>query len=77
MRKREAKKIPKKSILVVKDISPTDLVNFYEMGISALVMDKGGITSHASIIAQSLDIPCVVSAKNAVQTHKYRKSCNC
>lgn len=61
------KKIPKKSILVVKDISPTDLVNFYEMGISALVMDKGGITSHASIIAQSLDIPCVVSAKNAVQ----------
>lgn len=56
MRKREAKKDPQKSILVVKDISPTDLVNFYEMGISALVMDKGGITSHASIIAQSLDI---------------------
>ena len=61
------KKIPKKSILLVKDISPTDLVNYYEMGISALVMDKGGITSHASIIAQSLDIPCVVSAKNSVQ----------
>ncbi len=60
-------KIPKKSILVVKDLSPTDLVNYYEMGISALVMDKGGITSHASIIAQSLDIPCVVSAKNSVQ----------
>ena len=29
-------------------------------------MDKGGLTSHATIIAQSLNIPCVVSAKNAV-----------
>ncbi len=59
-------KIPKGSILIVKEISPTDLVAYYDQGISALVMDKGGLTSHATIIAQSLNIPCVVSAKNAV-----------
>jgi len=63
-------KIPKGSILVVKEISPTDLVAYYEQGIVALVMDKGGITSHAAIIAQSLNIPCIVSAKTAVSISK-------
>ena len=63
-------KIPKGSILIVKEISPTDLVTFYDQGIAALVMDKGGITSHAAIIAQSLNIPCVVSAKTAVSVSK-------
>lgn len=63
-------KIPRDSILIVKEISPTDLVAYYDQGIKALVMDKGGITSHAAIIAQSLNIPCVVSAKTAVQFAK-------
>jgi phosphotransferase system enzyme I (PtsI) len=55
------------SILILRDISPTDLVAYHEKGISGLVMDKGGITSHAAIIAQSLDMPCIVSAKTAVK----------
>lgn len=46
------------------------MVAYYDQGIKALVMDKGGITSHAAIIAQSLNIPCVVSAKTAVQFAK-------
>jgi len=64
------RKVPKGSILVVRDISPTDLVTFFDQGISALVMDKGGVTSHAAIIAQSLNIPCVVSTKTAVKASK-------
>jgi phosphotransferase system enzyme I (PtsI) len=63
-------KVPKGSVLIVKEISPTDLVAYYDQGISALVMDKGGVTSHATIIAQSLNIPCVVSAKTAVISAK-------
>ncbi len=63
-------KVPKGSVLIVKEISPTDLVTYYDQGISALVMDKGGITSHAAIIAQSLNIPCVLSAKKAVEASK-------
>ncbi|MBO6794895.1 MAG: phosphoenolpyruvate--protein phosphotransferase [Balneolaceae bacterium] len=66
----DQKKIPKNSILIVKEISPTDLVNFHELGIKALVMEKGGVTSHASIIAQSLEIPCVVSAKNVLHSSR-------
>lgn len=54
-----------KTILVAKEISPTDLVSYHEKGISGLVLEKGGVTSHAALIAQSLDIPCLVNAKHA------------
>ena len=56
-------KIPKGSILIAKEISPTDLVSFYDQGIAALVIEKGGRTSHATIIAQSLNLPCIINAK--------------
>ena len=65
--------IEKGAILIVRDISPTDLVTFHEKGVTGLVMDKGGVTSHAAIIAQSLNIPCIVSAKEAVGTASYSK----
>ncbi len=65
--------IEKGTILIVKDISPTDLIHYYEQGIGGLVMDKGGVTSHAAIIAQSLGIPCMVSAKSAVSTASLSK----
>lgn len=57
--------IKKGTILVTKEISPTELVTYHEKGLSGLVMEKGGVTSHAALIAQSLEIPCIVSAKNA------------
>ncbi|MEO1021728.1 MAG: phosphoenolpyruvate--protein phosphotransferase [Bacteroidota bacterium] len=50
-------------ILVAREISPTDLVTYYEGGIKGLVLEKGGITSHAAIIARSLQIPCLVGVK--------------
>lgn len=56
--------VEKGAILVVRDISPTDLVAYYDHGIAGLVMEKGGVTSHAAIIAQSLNLPCLVSVKN-------------
>ncbi|XWN36235.1 MAG: phosphoenolpyruvate--protein phosphotransferase [Balneola sp.] len=57
--------IKKGTILVTKELSPTELVTLHADGLSGLVMEKGGITSHAALIAQSLEIPCIVSAKNA------------
>jgi len=60
--------IKRSTILVTEELSPTELVLLHEKGLSGLVIEKGGITSHAALIAQSLEIPCIVSAKNA--THK-------
>lgn len=57
--------IKKGTILVTKELSPTELVSLHEGGLSGLVMEKGGVTSHAALIAQSLEIPCIVNAKNA------------
>jgi phosphotransferase system enzyme I (PtsI) len=55
------KSVAKGSIIIAKQISPTDLVSFYEAGAIGLVMEKGGVTSHAAIIAKSLGIPCMVN----------------
>lgn len=59
--------VEKGSILVAREISPTDLVAYHEKGVLGLVLDRGGVTSHAAIIAQSLNIPCIVSSKNALK----------
>lgn len=64
------KSIKKGSILVVREISPTDLVSYYENGASGLVMEKGGVTSHAAIIAKSLGLPCIVSTEKATKEVK-------
>ncbi len=61
------------AILIVNEISPTDLISYHEKGISGLIMDRGGVTSHAALIAQSLNIPCIVSTKIAVQSASLAK----
>ncbi|MDR9415792.1 MAG: phosphoenolpyruvate--protein phosphotransferase [Gracilimonas sp.] len=63
--------VKKGDIVVAKDISPTELVAFYEKEIAGLVMEKGGPTSHAALIAKSLALPCVVSVEKA--THNIQE----
>lgn len=65
--------VEKGSILIAKEVSPTDLVAYHEKGVIGLVLDKGGITSHAAIIAQSLNIPCIVSSKNGLKSALFSK----
>ena len=64
---KNVKSIKKGSIIVTREISPTDLVTYYEDGASGLVMEKGGTTAHAAIIAKSLGMPCIVNAKRATK----------
>ncbi len=37
---------------------------------SAIVIDKGGITSHSAIVSREFNIPCIVGTKNATQILK-------
>lgn len=71
--KKNKKTIREGSIIVAHEISPTDLVSYYENGAVGLVMEKGGVTSHAAIIAKSLGIPCIVSAENVTKEVKNNK----
>jgi pyruvate,water dikinase len=49
-----------------------DFVPFMKMA-SAIVTDKGGITSHAAIVSRELAIPCVVGTETATEVLKTGK----
>lgn len=59
-------RIEEGTVIFTREISPTDLVSYYENGAIGLVLEKGGLTSHAAIIAKSLGIPCIVNAGKAI-----------
>jgi phosphoenolpyruvate-protein phosphotransferase (PTS system enzyme I) len=52
-------------IVVAHSITPSDTVLFSRVNVKAYVTDLGGLTSHASIVARSLNIPAVVGLHDA------------
>lgn len=63
----DADKIDEKCIIVVESTNPqiAHVIIKYAL---AIVTEKGGILSHAAILARELGIPCVVQVPNAL-TH--------
>lgn len=64
----EAPGIEPGCILVTNDLSPREVINLANYNISGFIMDRGGVTSHAAIIARSLGIPAIVGAKKATES---------
>ena len=60
--------VNKGEVLVIKD-ADRHVVHVVKK-ISALVAERGGVTSHASIIAREFGVPCVVGAENATNKIK-------
>jgi pyruvate,water dikinase len=58
-----------KGDILVTAMTDPDFVPFMKMA-SAIVTDKGGITSHAAIVSRELNIPCVVGTETATQIMK-------
>ena len=54
-------------VLVARDLSPADMLQFKQSVFTGFVTDVGGKTSHTAIVARSLDIPAVVGARSASQ----------
>jgi phosphoenolpyruvate-protein phosphotransferase len=52
-------------VLVASGVSLSDLAMVQEQDLKGVVLAKGGVTSHASILAKSLEIPTVVGAEHA------------
>ena len=52
--------IEESSVVVCRDLSPGDIILFARKKVKALVSEQGGLTSHASIIANSMGIPFVI-----------------
>jgi phosphotransferase system enzyme I (PtsI) len=54
-------------ILVARDLSPADVVQFKQHPFASFVTDLGGTTSHTAVVARSLNIPCIVALHHARQ----------
>lgn len=50
-------------IIAAPDISPSQAVFLNEEGICGIALESGTVNSHASILARSMGIPCLVSVK--------------
>lgn len=54
-------------ILVAEDLSPEDTVRLNKTYLRGFITEKGGITSHAVILAKTLGIPAVVGAAGILE----------
>ena len=56
------------AILVAEDLSPADLAIVEGDRFQGIVLATGGVTSHASLLAKSFEIPTVVAAEGVLES---------
>ena len=59
--------IPEDAVLVAEDLSPADLSMLEGDHFKGIVLSTGGVTSHASILAKSFEIPSVVATDGLME----------
>lgn len=64
-KKRWVSRIQNDAIVVSKTLTPADTILFSRNNVKGYITEHGGLTSHAAIIARSLDIPAVLGAINS------------
>lgn len=60
-------KMDDESVIVVKDLTPSDTARLDRSKVSAMITEMGGKTSHAAIMARILGIPTVVGIEGIVE----------
>ncbi len=56
--------LPSDIVVVARDMSPAELLDFDRSKLRALVLEEGAPTSHVAIVAHALDIPVVGRVRN-------------
>lgn len=69
-KRRWESKIINDAIVVSDNLTPADTILFTRSNAKAYITDHGGLTSHAAIIARSLDLPAVVGCHNGTEKIK-------
>jgi phosphotransferase system enzyme I (PtsP) len=59
--------VPDDAILVAQDLSPADLSMLEGDKFKGIVLATGGVTSHASILAKSFEIPSIVAVEDVIE----------
>lgn len=60
----QSPELPDNSILIAKELSPSELISIDKSKLVGIATDYGGKTGHMAIIARSFGIPTVVGLKN-------------
>ncbi|MEX3930538.1 phosphoenolpyruvate--protein phosphotransferase [Paraburkholderia phymatum] len=63
-----ARSLPDEAVLSADEFTPSDLSSLDRTRVTALVMARGGATSHAAIIARQAGIPAVVALGDALHS---------
>ncbi|MEN8192004.1 MAG: phosphoenolpyruvate--protein phosphotransferase [Bacteroidota bacterium] len=66
-KKKWKSRITEEVIVVSESLTPADTVLFSRMKVTGYITNFGGLTSHAAIVARSLDIPAVVGLHDATE----------
>ncbi|QIE22292.1 PEP-utilizing enzyme, TIM barrel domain [Caballeronia sp. SBC1] len=61
-----ARELPDEAVLAADEFTPSDLSSLDRTRVTALVMARGGATSHAAIIARQIGIPALVAVGDAL-----------
>ncbi|KVM61354.1 PTS glucose transporter subunit IIA [Burkholderia ubonensis] len=61
-----ARALPDEAVLAAEEFTPSELSSLDRERVTALVMARGGATSHAAIIARQLGIPALVAVGDAL-----------
>ena len=56
----------KNAVMFADDVSPIEVITFARHGVKGIVCATGGLTSHASIIANAMGIPMMIGVKYAM-----------
>lgn len=60
--------LPPGTILVARDLKPSETVQIDQGRVSAFLTDQGGPSSHSAIIARAMGIPCIVGMGSATSS---------
>ncbi|WP_321934352.1 phosphoenolpyruvate--protein phosphotransferase [Paraburkholderia sp. J8-2] len=63
-----ARTLPEEAVLAADEFTPSDLATLDRKRVMALVMARGGATSHAAIIARQAGIPALVALGDALHS---------
>lgn len=70
MESMDISKLPKGSIVVAKDLTPSMTAGLKPENIEGIVTELGGRTSHSAILSRALEIPSVVAISSLLDTVK-------
>ncbi|WP_243120212.1 phosphoenolpyruvate--protein phosphotransferase [Caloramator sp. E03] len=66
----DAEDLGENTVVVAHDLTPSDTAQIDKSKVCAFLTDIGGFTSHSSILARTLEIPCVVGMQDITSSVK-------